>query len=77
MKKLEKDVITIVSKTFLMPEDSIKLNSGPDDISLWDSLGQLNLIANIEEHFGLMFDYNELFEVISVKSIINILERKL
>ncbi len=77
MEKVKSDVITIISKTFSVPEDSLNVNSGPEDINLWDSLGQLNLISNIEEHFGLTFDYDELFEVISVESIINILQRKL
>ena len=77
MEKVKNDVITIISKTFSVPEDSLNVNSGPEDINLWDSLGQLNLISNIEEHFGLTFDYDELFEVISVESIINILQRKL
>tara|TARA_B100000315_G_scaffold114755_1_gene105259 strand:+ start:233 stop:469 length:237 start_codon:yes stop_codon:yes gene_type:complete len=77
VEKVKSDVITIISKTFSVPEDSLNVNSGPEDINLWDSLGQLNLISNIEEHFGLTFDYDELFEVISVESIINILQRKL
>ena len=71
------NVVEIVSKTFSIPVDSIQLDSGPEQISLWDSLGQLNLISNIEEHFGITLEYDELFEIISVKSIVDILERKL
>ena len=47
-----------------------------EDIELWDSLGQLILISNLEKEFNVIFELEEIFEIMSIRDIINILERK-
>jgi len=74
---LEKEIYKIVSKTFNIPISDITLETGPSDIVLWDSLGQLNIVSTLEQHFSIVFDYEELFQIVSVDSIISIVRLKL
>ena len=48
----------------------------PADIELWDSLGQLMLINNLEKEFNVIFELDEIFEIISIADVLTILKRK-
>ena len=74
---LEKEIYKIFSNTFNIPISDITLETSPSDISLWDSLGQLNIVSTLEQHFSIVFDYEELFQIVSVDSIISIVRLKL
>ena len=74
---MENKVYDIVAKNFNMATDSINSNTGPSDIPLWDSLGHMTLISSIEQSFNIEFEFEEMFEVVSVQSIIDILNRKI
>jgi acyl carrier protein len=42
----------------------------------WDSLAHINLIAAIEEHFGVRFALGELEELQCVGDMVDLIERK-
>jgi acyl carrier protein len=48
----------------------------PLDVKKWDSLGQLNLITALEKKFSILFETEDVFKIISVKSIIDIVSEK-
>ena len=73
---MEDKVYEIVAKIFNMTLDSIDSKTGPSDIPLWDSLGHMTLISSIEQAFNIEFEFEEMFEVVSVQSIVDILNRK-
>ena len=73
----EKEIYDIISKTFDVPLDDIKPESGPGSISLWDSLGQLSLVSALEEHFSIVFEFEELFQIVSVQTAVDIIKSKL
>tara|TARA_B110000003_G_scaffold146407_2_gene147397 strand:- start:1313 stop:1540 length:228 start_codon:yes stop_codon:yes gene_type:complete len=50
---------------------NLKLNSIPQ----WDSMGNLNLLMNIESNFGIRFSSDELSETKSIKEILKILNK--
>lgn len=50
---------------------NLELNSIPQ----WDSMGNLNLLMNIESNFGIRFSSDELSETKSIKEILKILNK--
>ncbi len=74
---MENKVYEVVAKTFSITKESINAKTGPSDILSWDSLGHMTLVSSIEKEFGIEFEFEEMFEIVSVQSIINILNRKI
>ena len=75
-EKIEKETFKILSDTFNIPINDITFETNPSDIILWDSIGQLNIVSALEQHYSIVFDYEELFEIVSVESIISIVKSK-
>mgnify|MGYP001289927473 FL=1 len=73
---IEDKVKQIISETFKVRRNDITMEMTAEDIELWDSLGQLILISNLEKEFNVIFELEEIFEIMSIRDIINILERK-
>ena len=55
----------------------VSLDTGPDDIPGWDSVGHLALATTLESTFGVSFDVDELMEMENVREIVRILKSKL
>ena len=72
----EDKVKQIISETFKVRRNDIIMVMTVEDIELWDSLGQLILISNMEKEFNVIFELEEIFEIMSIRDIFNILERK-
>jgi acetyltransferase-like isoleucine patch superfamily enzyme/acyl carrier protein len=68
------DVIDIVTRVFGLagPPD---LQSGPDDIPQWDSLGSLKLLLSLEETLGITLDEDVIADVRSVADLHTAVER--
>jgi len=56
---------------------SINMNTTPDNITAWDSMGHVTLASSLEKEFGLTFDVDDLMEIENVKEICRIVESKL
>ena len=74
---MSKEIYQIFSDTFNIPINDIKPETSPGDTPLWDSLGQLNLISALEQHFSIIFEFEELFEIVSVETIISVVDKKI
>ena len=72
MKKLRE----IIAETFEIKEEEIESSHSPDDIENWDSLGQLKLINNIESEFNIVFTMEEIFQIMTIADIYNIMDKK-
>lgn len=59
-------------------DDSIILTdeTNSSDIDDWDSLEQINLIVNIENEFGMMFDMAEVSDLANVGEMADLIMRK-
>lgn len=66
----------VIRKVFSITEDKIKEDWTSDDISGWDSVGHLNLILEINKEFQIQLEIEEMFEVVSLADIIDILRKK-
>ena len=52
---IEDKVKQIISETFKVRRNDITMEMTAEDIELWDSLGQLILISNLEKEFNVIY----------------------
>jgi acyl carrier protein len=63
----------VVARVFGVASDSIDASSSPESVEGWDSMGHLNLVAALEEAFGVSIDIGDAMEMVSVQRIREIL----
>ncbi len=75
------DILVKVQEAFHTAFDAdprlISLETTPDDVVGWDSVGHLELAARLESVFSVTFDVDELMEMENVREIIRVLRSKL
>lgn len=75
------DVLPRVQKAFHLAFDlephSIALDTQPNDVPAWDSLGHIELASSLEREFNISFDVDELMAMENVREIIRIVQSKL
>lgn len=74
---MEADIKSLVSRVFDVDVKSINDKSSPDNIESWDSLGHMNLVAALEEEFGIQLDDDDIDDLRNVALIVNIVQGKL
>ena len=74
--KMKNKVNTIVANVFNVAIDDINKDSSPATVGDWDSLGQLSLIQSIELKFNITMEINEIFSILKVEDIYNILQKR-
>ena len=70
MNGIDKDLHKILKKVFnnsKIPKNIKKLKLG--DIKEWDSLGNFNLILEVEKYFKVKFNANNFSKISSIESI--------
>lgn len=68
--------VEIVSQIMNVPIEQLDDDSSPDTVENWDSLKHMNLILALEEEFAIAFSDDEVVEMLSVRRIVEILEKK-
>lgn len=63
-------VKNIIAETLNISEDMISETLAINDIPEWDSMGNMAIIAALEEKMGIEFPLEDLFELNSVDSIV-------
>jgi len=75
------DVLTKVQQAFHEAFDidpqMVSMDTVPDDIQGWDSVGHLGLASSLESIFGVSFDVDDLMEMENVREIMRVLQSKL
>lgn len=56
---------------------SITLDTQPDEIAKWDSLGHATLVCSLEREFTIRFGIDELMALENLRQIIAVVHRKL
>lgn len=69
------DVIEVISKITKLSTDELKNN--PDKDNLWESFTHIEIIMELESKYNLRFSEDEIAEMHSINSIVNVLESKL
>ena len=74
---LSSDLSEMMSDLFDVDPDDVNLETSPDTIESWDSIGHIRLIASIEEKYGLSIPPEEQIEMLNVDLILDLLTEKL
>jgi acyl carrier protein len=72
------DTVAAAFRKAMRLDDSFAIADGMsfDDIPGWDSIGHMNLVAELESAFGISLDMDEIVAIDSVKSVRDIVTRK-
>ena len=70
-------VIQVVAATINVKESDLSMEKGVGDIPDWDSLGHVNIIAAIEEAFGLFLDVEEALDCETIQDIVEVITEKI
>ena len=66
----------IIRRALQIDKKSLDPNWTSDDIEAWDSVGHLNLILELEKEYGVKFEIEEMFELVKLGDIEDILRKK-
>ena len=72
---MEEEIRGILSNVFEVPASEIGDAFSPKATSRWDSAGHMKLIMALEEAFDIMFDDDEVGDLVSVASIVEAVDR--
>ncbi len=64
-------------RAFGVDPASIGLETQPEDIPQWDSLGHATLACALEHEFNIRFDVDELMALENARAILSVVRRKL
>lgn len=77
MPDIKPAVVEIIAALFQLDPSTIGDECGPDVVEQWDSLQHLNLVLDLEQRFTVQLEPEEIARMQSVRSITDILSRKL
>ncbi len=69
-------VAKVFHEVFAVAPEEVHMDTGPEDIARWDSLGNLRLIAALEKEFQCSLDVNEIMEMVDVATIVKTMKSK-
>ena len=72
---MEEKILDILKETFEL--DSVDTTCSQAACPAWDSMGQLNLVAELEEAFDISLEPEEIGEMKCFDDIVRILNQKL
>ncbi|MBQ6072367.1 MAG: acyl carrier protein [Bacteroidales bacterium] len=72
---MEEKVMEILKDLFEL--ETVDENCSQETCEKWDSLGQLNLVVELESEFGVSIEPEEIGEMRSFHDVIRILKEKL
>lgn len=72
---MESQVKDIIARVLNVDPSVITDGLSSGDIPEWDSVGNLAIISTIEQEMGIEFPLEDLFDLTSVQSIINIVNQ--
>ena len=71
------EIFELISDLFNVDLQEVSLDSSPDTVPAWDSLGHMRLMAAIEERFGLTLSPEEQVDMLTVDLVVEIVSEKL
>lgn len=71
------EIFELISDLFDVDLQEVSLDSSPDTLPAWDSLGHMRLMAAIEETFRLTLSPEEQVDMLTVDLVVEIVSEKL
>jgi acyl carrier protein len=76
MENLLARVQKAFESAFHIDPETVTIDTTPNDIPAWNSMGHVELASSLECAFGLTFDVDDLMEMENVKAILRIVQSK-
>ena len=73
---LKDQLAAIYEKVFNVGASEFSPDLTPEDVPLWDSLGHMRLVVELEDSLGVHFEVDEITEMTSAGKIIEMLQAK-
>lgn len=73
---MNEKLLKLLACVFEVKEDTISLELKKEDIDSWDSLKQMDLIVSLEEGFDISLEMDEIIQMNSVQTIVDVLKNK-
>lgn len=70
------EVNLLISEIFKIPIEEIKGDLGPENISEWDSLGQMTMITALEQQLQIELEVDEIFSILCIDDIYKVLDHR-
>lgn len=67
-------VYDILARQFLTAKEDLADETGPGDIPAWNSLGQLQIILEIERQFNIHFSVDDVMSFNNIGELIGLVE---
>jgi len=71
---MEEKILNVIKGTFDL--NDVNANVSQQNCEAWDSMGQLNLVADLEEAFGVSLEPEEIGDMRCFEDIVRILKGK-
>jgi len=75
------DVLTKVQEVFRqafgVAAQSVSLDTTPNEVPAWDSVGHLELASALEQAFGINLDVDDLMAMENVREIVRVVKSRL
>ncbi len=72
---MEEKIKTVMADVFGVAVGDIDENFGSASVSSWDSAAHMRLIMALEEAFDLMFDDDEVGDLVNLKALVEAVAR--
>jgi len=69
-------LVSLLAEVFGLRQDQIVPNLTKDDVAVWDSLKQMDLVVSLEREFGIVLEIDDIVRMNSVSSIVETLTLK-
>jgi len=66
---IDEKIRQVMAAVFETDANSISEDASPDTIEIWDSLHHMNLVVALEEEFGVIFDDEQIGNLLNYKLI--------
>jgi acyl carrier protein len=60
---MEQKLIAVVAAALGVPTSALELETVPNDVETWDSLGHINVISEIEAEFGVNIPIEKIADI--------------
>jgi len=74
---IEQRIRAIMAVVFEIPAEEIYAESSSETIESWDSLKHMNMVVALEEEFGIIFDDDEIIQMLNFALIVLTVKGKL
>ena len=66
----------VLARVFRMPESDVLPDLTKDDIGMWDSLRQMELVTSLEKEFGVVLEAEDIVRMVSFRDVCDVLVAK-